>query len=424
MRTHVRMAGGGPPRAPSLPRSMRRLLGTFLLVCALTTGTAWAGRGPCLPGGPTCHITKARVLDVNDGDTIGVDVLGDGVRRRDVVRFSGIQTMELRRYHPKRRSGECHSVAATRVVERLIRRSGRIVRLSSQNPRAKQDVRLRRWVAVRSGGAWVDLGERLLRQGRALWMGGREEHAWNRRYGTAEQLAARGGRHLWNPSACGGGPAAGLPMSLWVNWDPVGTDRRHGGEWVKVRNLSPDRRLRLGGWTIRDASHLSFRFPRRYVLAPGEVAKVHTGRGRNRGDVFHWGLRRLVFENPRPGRHMGGGAYLFDRDGDIRAAMHYPCFVACAHPLRGGLALRARPRGNERVVVRNRTGGAIPLSGYALDVPGGLRPFGDRAVLQPGAAMTVEVPDNRRLRDRGGRVRVVTFSGVRIACTAWGRGRC
>jgi hypothetical protein len=53
----------------------------------------------------------------------------------------GVQTMELRRYRADRRTGECHSVAATLAVERLIRRSGRIVRLSAQDPTSLQDTR-------------------------------------------------------------------------------------------------------------------------------------------------------------------------------------------------------------------------------------------------------------------------------------------
>ncbi len=407
-----------------------RLLLAILAAALLAAlpAAAQAETGPCLPdgSGPTCHFWKLKVTDVNDGDTLGGDVLGDGRRKREVVRFSGVQTMELKRYHPKRRTGECHAVRPTLQVERLIRRSGGVVRISSQDPHALQDVRLRRWVAVRQGGRWVDLGELLIREGKALWLGGLSEWAWNERYARAEQLAKRDGRYIWNQEACGAGPSAGLPIQLWVQWNPVGGDRDHGGEWVKIRNLSPDRPLPLGGWTLRDASHLYFHFRRGTVVAPGDTVTVHVRSGVASASSLFWGLNRLVFENfSRDGRYTGGGAYLYDPHGDVRASMQYPCLVECANPLPGALSLTPIAGGTkERVLVRNASGAPVDLYGYALDVPGGMIPFKRGTVLQPGALRIVDVPDLHRMPDAGGYVQVVTFSNVQVACSAWGRGRC
>ena len=409
---------------------MRLLLASLAaaLLAAMPAPAQAAATGPCLPdgSGPKCHFWKLKVTDVNDGDTVGGDVLGDGRVRREVVRFSGIQTMELKQYNPKHRTGECHAVRPTLQVERLIRRSGGVVRISSQNPNALQDVRLRRWVAVRQGGRWVDLGELLIREGKALWLGGITEWAWNERYARAEQLAKREGRYVWNQDACGAGPSAGLPIGLWVQWNPVGGDRDNGGEWVKIRNLSPDRPLPLGGWTLRDASHLYFHFKRGTVVAPGDTITVHVKSGVASASNFYWGVNRLVFENfEDDGRYNGGGAYLYDPHGDIRASMQYPCLVACTNPLPGALSVTPVPNGdNERVIVRSTSGTPVDLYGYALDVPGGMLAFDEGTVVQPGAARVVRMPDARRLPDRGGIVRVTTFDMVQAACVDWGNGRC
>ena len=60
-----------------------RLLPALLaaaLLAALPAPSQAETTGPCLPdgSGPTCHFWKLRVTDVNDGDTVGGDVLGDG----------------------------------------------------------------------------------------------------------------------------------------------------------------------------------------------------------------------------------------------------------------------------------------------------------------------------------------------------------
>ncbi len=112
-----------------------RLLPAILAAALLAVLPAptQAGTGPCLPdgSGPRCHFWKFKVTDVNDGDTIGGDVLGDGHRKHEDVRFSGIQTMELIKYDPKRRTGECHAVGPTLQVEELIRRSDVVFATSS-----------------------------------------------------------------------------------------------------------------------------------------------------------------------------------------------------------------------------------------------------------------------------------------------------
>ena len=66
-------------------------------------------------------------------------------------------------------------------------------------------------------------------------------------------------------------------------------------------------------------------------------------------------------------------------------------------------------------------------------------PFGEDSVLGPGETMTVSMQGSRaedsrldkhlgadgyELPDRGGWVRVSAFTGVSLACDAWGSGSC
>src|SRR4051812_28702420 len=156
--------------------------------------------------GPRCHFWYGKVSGVDDGDTLDVDLDGDGTRRPVPVRLNGIQAMEQSLYsrRPSRRRGECNALEATARLEQLIRRSRGRVRLSAQDPASRQDnrrhARLRRNVAVRSGGAWVETGLVLVQEGHALWLAATTEDAWNERYARAEQEARLRGRFLWDPT--------------------------------------------------------------------------------------------------------------------------------------------------------------------------------------------------------------------------------
>jgi hypothetical protein len=137
-----------------------------------------------------------------------------------------------------------------------------------------------------------------------------------------------------------------------------------------------------------------------------------------------------LYPNPSPGEEAGDGAYLFDPQGDLRAAMTYPCLVACGHPDAGALALSAGPRGDESVTVRNVAARAVDLSDKLLVVNDGFAfPFGDGALLRPGQSRVLRLGADlgtarRIMRDGGGVVRIATFRDIVLACDAWGSGRC
>src|SRR5436305_11825413 len=134
---------------------MRRLSLTLLfalLACALSTPAAHARTfmarcvGP-LQSGPMCHFWTARAVSINDGDTIGVRI--DGQHRVWQIRFIGVQAMELHRYDPKHRSGECNSVEAAGRVQQLVRGSHNRVLLSAQHPGTRFTYRLGRYISVK-----------------------------------------------------------------------------------------------------------------------------------------------------------------------------------------------------------------------------------------------------------------------------------
>src|SRR4051794_39193692 len=137
---------------------MRRLLLLLLLAAGLVLVPAAFGapdaeaasRGPCVAGtkAPLCHFWTGKVTFVADGDTIRVDIAGDGTSVEKTIRFTGINAMELQRYskYAARRRGSCHGLEATALVERLIHRSHGVVRLAAQNPNSVTGHRLRRSV--------------------------------------------------------------------------------------------------------------------------------------------------------------------------------------------------------------------------------------------------------------------------------------
>jgi endonuclease YncB( thermonuclease family) len=413
-----------------MPKSLSVLtVRQILLLCACAL---------MLPSAASARTWPARFVSINDGDTIDARVGGHVF----TVRLSSIQAMEQHTYsaNPSKRTGECNAVEATSRLEHLIRASHGRLRLSAQDPRSHAGPRLRRWVAVRIGGRWRDTGEILIREGHALWMPGTTENAWNRRYNEAEQVARLAGKGLWDPQHCGAGPHQDVPLKLWVNSDPSGVDTANlGDEWMKIRNLGTTA-VPLARWWVRDSMLRRFTLPAGAVLAPGHTITVYTGPGADSGESFHWGLGQPIFENADgDGRNLGDGGYLFDPQGDLRAAMVYPCLVQCSDPNQGAVALDVQPRGAEYVRVRNVSDHAVDLYQYELAIRGSTYPFDEGTVIAPGGSLLVDMEgsptsdtattrhwgfEGSMLRDGGGSVSLTTFDQIALACDAWGSGSC
>jgi endonuclease YncB( thermonuclease family) len=414
----------------------------LVLVAAPAAADAAKG-GPCLAGlsAARCPTWTGKVVSVNDGDTIGVDVDGDGTRRSRRIRFIGIQAMEQTVYSARRRQGDCHAVEATLRLESLVRRGKRRVRLAAEDPFSTSQRRLLRTVAVKVRGRWRDLGATLVSEGLALWWPSTRESVPNIPYGVLAQKAIAAQRGLFRPGGCGAGPAPTSPLKLWANWDADGDDSSNAdGEWIKVRNLDPVTTVPLGGWYVRDSGLRRFTFPAGASIPPGGTVMVDVGTEGDGIARFPWRLRYPVLENPGPPElGMGDGAYLFDPLGNIRASMVYPCRYACSDPLMGAVAVEPHPRGTEYVTLRNVSAGPVDLQDHQLKSPPYGYDIGADSVLGPGEAMRVMTggaPEDdtrllkhwglakRILNDGGDVVRLVSYTDLTLGCAAWGSRAC
>jgi len=426
---------------------VHRLLVCLLLLAATAAAlpaVASARTGSCLlrAGSPACEVWTGKVTFVADGDTIWVDVDGDGTTAGRSVRITGLQAMEQTVYPTRAalRRGECHAVEATGRLDQLLKAGRYKVRLLAQDPASRSGSRLRRSVAVKIRRRWRDVGRTLLAEGHALWLPNAREHAWNRDYSILAGRAALAQRNLWNPAYCGAAHSEGAPVQLRVNWDADGNDNLDpNGEWVRVRNPDPVNALPLGGWWVRDSALRRYVFPAGVSVPPGGEVTVHAGDGEDSPTELHWGLRSSIFENvTRDERAMGDGAYLFDPEGDLRASMTYPCRETCTDPSAGALALAASPRGRESVRITNVGAAPVDLEPYRLTS----RPYGYAfaagSIVAPGETMRVRLesslddeplvrnwPTNGPILDNAGdSVQLRRYDDVLIACTAWGSGAC
>jgi endonuclease YncB( thermonuclease family) len=427
---------------------VRRLPLWTALLLAVSLGsppaTANAASGACVVGevGPLCQVWTGRVISVNDGDTMDVDIAGDGTRATRRIRMVGVQAMEQRVFSARYRQGDCHAVAATLRLEQLLNRGRRIVRLAAEDPWSTSHNRLRRLVAVKIGGRWRDVGTKLVGEGHALWWPTWSESAANRRYSIRSQRALAAARGVFDPDGCGPGPAAASPLALTVNWDADGNDAWNpSGEWVEIANLDPVNPVALGGWHLRDATLSRYTFPPHAVIPPGGRVTVNVGREGDQQTVFSWARRAAKFENASHDEDaMGDGAYLFDTLGNVRAAMIYPCRTACSDPLEGLLAVTADPTGErESIAVSNLTGGPVSLDGYLLKRRPYSYHFGPDAVVPPGESLRVMIQGDREddtplrkhwglerqlLHDDGDQVLLNTYTDLVVACAAWGGRSC
>jgi len=311
-----------------LRRSLAALAAAATLVAGFATPAA-AASGSCLPtgGGPTCQVWTGKVVRVGDGDTVLVDITGDGTNNPRWIRLVDAQAMELTVYSltPSRRRGECHAVAAAARFEQLVKAGGGVVRMTAQHAASSSKDRPLRSVQVKLNGVWHDVGQDLIRRGLALWQPFKGEWAWNATYRVAQARAAKDGVNLFDTDSCGSGPYQSAAISAFVNYDAEGLDDQNlNDEWVRVSNASASA-VAIGGWWIRDSGL------RRYTFAAGSVVPahgsvyLHVGKGRDTATHKYWGLTAPVFDNPTDDEQaLGDGAYLFDPKGDMRAWMQYP----------------------------------------------------------------------------------------------------
>jgi endonuclease YncB( thermonuclease family) len=290
------------------------------------------------PAQASSAVQYGKVKFVADGDTIDVDIAGDGTRRPVRIRYIGIQAMELHVYSHTlaKLRGECWGVAAAVNLHRIL--AGKRVRLTAKHAdsHSSVNVRLQRYVAVQVNGVWTDTGDMQLDAGLVLPDLLPDEYGHNLDYARRAQAAAANHIGFWgSPAQCGQGPEQEDPLEVAVNWDADGNDAANvNGEWVDVINHG-NTTVPLGGWWVRDAAYRGaeahgFVFPAGTQLAPGARVRVHVGHGQNDADTFYWGLNLPIFANVTSGsKWLGDGAWLFDPQGDLRSWYMYPCRAAC-----------------------------------------------------------------------------------------------
>lgn len=437
-----------------MARRLARL--SALIVAALAAAalapSAMAARGPCIPGtnAPKCFVWTGKVGPVDDGDTINARINGLGGREWK-IRLTGIQAMELTQYGRRAgRKGECNAVKAAERLEQLIRRSRSVVRIAAHKKSSTtgERGRLRRHISVRHRGRWVDAGAVLIQEGLALWFPNAVEWAWNRSYSRLQEAAARRGRNIWDPQACGAGPSAGSALRLKVKWDAEDNDAKNiNGEWVRITNTDLLNDVPLRGWWFRDSHLRRYTFPAGVVPANGSI-RLHIGRGSNDANTFYWGLNESVFENAtNDSKQIGDGGYLFDDQGDLRASAQYPCRTSCTDPLEGTVTIHATPRGEEFVTLRNNSSELVNLFEYEVESVPWFYEFGRNDTLLPrqslrlyinrapgsldglGGGLGVLVGHSWGHRDPllADRQDAVTFrspTGRPISCDSWGGVRC
>jgi micrococcal nuclease len=299
---------------------LRRLasLATAIALIAGFPAPASASTTSCLPGGTTrCQVWTGKVVRVSDGDTLMVDLAGDGTATPRSIRLIDAQAMELSVHSSilAKRRGDCHALAATARLEQLVRAGGGVVRLTAQDAGSESLNRPLRAVQLRIGGLWRDVGLDLVRRGLALWQPWAGEWAWNATYRAASQRAAAEGLNLFDTDACATGPYQSAAITVQVDWRL---------EMIHVSNASPSV-ISVGGWWVRDSGLRRYTFPARTVIPAGGTVTVHVGAGTNTAADFYWGLTAPILDNPTDDEQArGDGGYLFDPQGDLRAWMIYP----------------------------------------------------------------------------------------------------
>ncbi|HET9516471.1 MAG TPA: lamin tail domain-containing protein [Actinoplanes sp.] len=415
------------PVAPTVPAA------------AATAGAAATVACTPAPGSPRCQVWTGKMVWVSDGDTIAVDIAGDGTSTPKPVRFAGVQAMEQTVYSldPQRRRGECHSLAATARVEQLIRAGGGTVRLTAQRASSVSRGRLLRSVAVKLNGSWHDVGLNLIQRGHALNLPFAGEWAWDATYRKAQAKAALNRLNLFDTDRCGSGPYQHVALDLWVNSDAPGDDRVNlNGEWVRVGNPS-SAAVPIGGWWVRDSGPRRYTFPAGTLVPARGAVYLHVGKGRNTSTHKYWGLTTPVFENANgTPQGVGDGGYLFDPRGDLRAWSQYPCELSCTSALAGKIDLQVDATSPEQVRIVNTSAAPVNLYGHVVVSPPYRYPFTSSTVLQPGAVLRLNTRAGTNtgltrfwgtgdiLNNTGDVVAVRTRQDTVVECVDWGSASC
>lgn len=393
---------------------------------AATTSVVWSK-----------SVSYGTVVGIDDGDSVVVKVDGDSSTVAPVhIRNAGIQTME---------TGTCHAAQATAAMTALAK--DKRVRLSIADPSATSVGRPIRYVDAWNGSAWVDTQLPMLKAGHALPMPGFGDTTRWKTFEVGAQQAARARVNLWDNDFCGSGPSQSTPLKVWVNWDGNLDESVYPNqEWVRILNTSATS-MSLSGWSMRTSGQDSFFFPAGAVVPAGRMATLYVGKGTATTTSFYWGSTKPKFANTTAtGSTRGGGAYLYDAQGDVRAWSMYPCVYSCSDPLAGKVRMTANADapGTDATNLNGEYATFAPAGSYTVDLSykvatafGHTYEFPKGSYVKPGEFLVLRIGKGTSTRltrywgntapvlaNAGGTVVLRNPENVRIACKAWATGRC
>jgi endonuclease YncB( thermonuclease family) len=420
----------------SLSRASRGVLGA---AAAAASAALLVGAAVVPAGAAATYTWYGKATKIVDGDTVYVDIWGDGTATPVELRLNGLDTME---------TGTCNAAAGKAALASLIPLGSKVrVEANNKSAIAPDGVGTQRPLRVIYNHAGVDVQKAILDRGLALPYPFPQDPMNQSTYFYAAQKAAASGLEMFDPATpCKTGPQQDAQLRVWVSWDGDGDERYAvNGEWIRVLNegSSP---VSLGGWWLRTSSHTRFTFPAGTTVDPGAYVTLHVGKGTATSSRFYWGYTAPIFPNTGQATLIGNGGYLFDPDGDLRAWSIYPCLYDCTSPLIGKVRIFADydPKGDEStnpnlesVQLTNATQSRIDLSHQVVQVGGSTYEIALDSYLDPGERLTVRIGKGTQSRltqywgrtssllvNAGGTATLRTTENVRIVCTAWGSGRC
>lgn len=257
----------------------------------------------------------ARVVSIEDGDTIKVRLeINKSLRN---IRLIGIQAFEEKTN--KNLHAACGAKQATSELKKLLKK-GDWVQLRSVKSNSKNRGRLYRSVfkADKNGEYTINVQTELLRKGFVIWLPDKIENANNEVNRVAMQEAIDNRRNIWSGSLCKKSKTQNILLGLAVNHDASGDDNFNvNGEYVLIENGSSTL-VDLEGWTLRDTSQRSFKFPKNSLIQSGQRITVKAGFGDNTAAEFFMNSPTPMFENIDKFNGVGDGAYLLDDFGNLR----------------------------------------------------------------------------------------------------------
>ena len=371
------------------------------------------------------------------------------IQAMEVVHDGGINAEAKAAGVPSMTVDQCHGAEATAALNQLVfgsatwgspKLSSYKLRLRSEKESSSSYGRERRTVEVYKNGKWVDVQAELLKQGQAMFMplpSALGENAHNAEYSKLAQTAAVARVGLWDTDYCGSGPSQSANLVVEIKYDANGDDLTNvNGEWIRIRNAGTTS-VNLKGWSLRTASWQVYDFTTSTTVAPGAIVYVHSGKKPSNPAAGHYYMGK---SSPFLQNTEGGGAYLFDADGDMRSWSAYVCSVNCAkNPglkiskvVADAKGIDANNLNGEYVAITNTTGATVSLAPVTLVVGGRTYVFVSTSKLKAYATVKIHMGKGTTtatdrywrltspvLANGGGKAQLRSYGGTVLHSYSW-----